>query len=92
MALDSININVWIKLPGSQGRGAVESISGAVRRGSDRVGAVALPFLFPIILFTLHVFLFSSLHVVDSHQQAVVHELQLGQKLEGGEVTESVMP
>lgn len=75
MALNSININVWIKLPWSQGRRAVQRVSRTVRRGPDRVGTIALPLLFPVILFTLHLFLFGSLHIMDSHQEAVVHEL-----------------
>lgn len=82
MAFNSIDINVWIKLAWSQGRRAVERVPGAVGRGPHRVGAVAFPLLLPILL-TLHLLLLSSLHVVDSHQQAVVHELQLGKKLEG---------
>ena len=84
MAFNSININVWIKLARRQGRGAVERVSGTVGRGSDGVGAVAFPLLLPVVLFTLHFFLLSSFHIVDSYQEAVVHELQLRQKLEGG--------
>lgn len=82
MAFNSIDVNVWIKLARSQGWGAVERVPRAVGRGPHRVGAVALPLLLPVLL-TLHLLLLGSLHVVDSHQQAVVHELQLGKKLEG---------
>lgn len=86
MAFHSIDINRGIKLPRTKEPGKAEEVAGAVGRravGAEQAAAhpVVLTFLVLRPLLHLHLLLLGPVHVVDAHQQAVVHDLQLRQEL-----------
>ena len=85
MALHGIDINRGVKFPRSKEPGKAEEVARAVWRcavGAEQ--ATAHPIVLLLILgplLHLHLLLLCPVHVVDAHQQAVVHDLQLGQEL-----------
>lgn len=81
VAFYSVHVDGGVKLPGRQGLGAVQGVAGTVG-GCSNTAAIALTLLLGLVVFALHLLLLGPLHIVDAHQQAVVHELQLGQELE----------
>ena len=72
-----------VELAGPQGLGAVQRVTGAVW-GAAGHAAVTLALVLPFVILALHLLLLRPLHVVNPHQQAVIHQLQLGQQLGGG--------
>lgn len=88
MAFHGININRGIEFPRTEEPRKAEEVAGAVRRcaiGAEQVAhAVILTLLVLCPLLHLHLLLLCPVHIVDAHQQAVVHDLQLGQKLGEG--------
>lgn len=80
IAFDGVDVDGGIKLSGGQRLVAVQGVAGAVG-GRSNTPSVTLALLVGVVVFALHVFLLSSLHIVDPNQQTVVHELQLGQEL-----------
>lgn len=83
IAFDGVDVDGRIELSRWQRLGAVQGVAGAVG-GRPNAPSVALPLLLGLIILALHLLLLGSLHVVDPHQQTVVHELQLGQELKAG--------
>lgn len=80
IAFDGVHVNGRIKLAGGQRLGAVQGVAGTVG-GRSNAAPIALALLLGLIVLALHLLLLGSLYIVDSHQQTVVHELQLGQEL-----------
>lgn len=89
IAFDGVNINGGIKLSRRQRLGAIKGIAGTVGRRSN-AASVAFALLLSLIVLTFHLFLLSSLHVMDAHQQTVVHEFELGQELKRREMVEEM--
>lgn len=94
MTFHGIDINRRVKFPRAKEPGEAEEVARAVWRcavGAEQVAAhpVILALLVLCPLLHLHLLLLCPVHIVDAHQQAVVHDLQLGQEL--GEVGEGEM-
>lgn len=87
-APDGVHVHVGVKLPGAQGLagGHVSSDplwGGAIGAHGGARGQAVLRFLFFLIGRLLRVvFSFRAADVMDTEQEAVVHDLQLDQKLE----------
>lgn len=86
MAFHGIDINRGIKFPRTKEPGKAEEVARAVRRcavGAEQAAPrpVVLTLLILRPLLHLHLLLLCPVHIVDAHQQAVVHDLQLGQEL-----------
>lgn len=91
MAFHGININRGIEFPRPKEPRKAEEVARAVRRcaiGAKQVAAhpIILTLLVLCPLLHLHLLLLCPVHIVDAHQQTVVHDLQLGQKLGEGEM------
>ena len=90
MAFHGINIDRGIELPGTEEARRAEEVAGAVRGRAVRAEqAAAHPVILALLVLCpilhLHLLLLRPVHVMDAHQQAVVHDFQLGQKLGEGE-------
>lgn len=88
MAFHGIDVHGGVELSRAKEPGEAQEVARAVWRRA--VGAelaatypVILTFLLLCPLFHLHLLLFCPVYVVDAHQETVVHDLQLGQELEG---------
>lgn len=86
MAFHGIDINGGVELPRAKEAGEAEEVARAVGRravGAEQVAtqSVVLALLILSPLLHLHLLLLCPVHIVDAHQQAVVHDLQLGQEL-----------
>lgn len=86
MAFHGIDVNRRIKFPRAKEPGKAEEVAGTIRRGAVGAQQVAphaiiLTLLILCPLLHLHLLLLGPVHIMDAHQQAVVHNLQLGQEL-----------
>lgn len=84
MTPDSVDVNSWVELARPQRLVAVQGVAGAVGRGACSSAVTLSPLLLAsvvVLALFLRLLLFPALHVMNAHQQAVVHQLQLGQKL-----------
>lgn len=87
VALDRVDVHRGIKLSGAKEAAKVEGVPRAVRRGSKGAGerSSTHPIILILLLLSsslhLHLFLLCPLHIMDAHQQTVVHDLQGGKEL-----------
>lgn len=86
MAFHGIDVHRGVELSWAEETGEAQEVARAVWRravGAEQAAAypVILAFLLLRSLFDLHLLLLCPVHVMDAHQETVVHDLQLGQEL-----------
>lgn len=81
VALDCVNVYRGVELPGAEEPPAVERVPRAVGWCSEGAGvhSPSHAIIFILLLFPrslhIHLLLFCSFHIMDAHQEAVVHDL-----------------
>lgn len=94
VALHGIDIHRGVEFPRPKEAGAAEQVARAVRwcpvRAEQATRTVRVALLILCTLLHLYLLLLGSVHIMDAHQQAVVHYLQLRQELWWGQVTREV--
>lgn len=90
MAFHGIDVDRGVELAWSKEPGEAEEVARAIWRcavGAEQ--AAAHPIILTLLVlgsfFHLHLLLLCPVHIVDAHQQTVVHDLQLGKELRRGE-------
>jgi hypothetical protein len=83
MTFHGIDINGRVELPRTKEPREAEEVARAVRRcavGAEQTAThpIILTLLILCPFLHLHLLLLSSVHIMDAHQQAIVHDLQLG--------------
>jgi hypothetical protein len=92
MAFHGIDVHRGVELSWAEEPGEAQEVARAVWRraiGAEQAAThpIILAFLLLRSLFHLHLLLLCPVHVVDAHQETVIHDLQLGQELERSERT-----
>ena len=87
MALDCVNVHRGVELPRAEESSTVERVPGAVGGRAEGAGEHASAHAIVLVLVLLsgsihvHLLLLRPLHIMDAHQETVVHDLQGGEEL-----------